>query len=258
MPGKPQSGPYLLFMLTLSLFTLGLLAIDALIRLDPRTREIIAALDDAVCLLFFLDFLVTFWRAEDRKAYFFKWGWLDLLSSVPMVDELRWGRVARVFRIFRILRGLRAAKLLAEVLVLKRTQSAMLSAALMSIMLVVFAAIAILQVETDPASNIRSAEDALWWSITTITTVGYGDRYPVTSEGRLLASAMMIAGVGLFGALSGLVASWLLHSGAARQSAEIEALQGEVRTLRERLAEAGVAVMPEQAGASRPADARLE
>ena len=195
MPGKPQSGPYLLFMLTLSLFTLGLLAIDALIRLDPRTREIIAALDDAVCLLFFLDFLVTFWRAEDRKAYFFKWGWLDLLSSVPMVDELRWGRVARVFRIFRILRGLRAAKLLAEVLVLKRTQSAMLSAALMSIMLVVFAAIAILQVETDPASNIRSAEDALWWSITTITTVGYGDRYPVTSEGRLLASAMMIAGL---------------------------------------------------------------
>ncbi len=234
--GKPQSGPYLLFMLTLSLFALGLLAADALFRLDPRTREIIAGLDNAVCALFFLDFLVTFWRAEDRKAYFFKWGWLDLLSCIPMIDELRWGRVARVFRIFRVLRGLRAARLLAEVVVVKRAQSAMLTAALLSMMLVVFAAIAILQLETDPNSNIRTAEDALWWSLSTITTVGYGDRYPITSEGRLLASGLMIAGVGLFGALSVLGASWLLRPGETRQEAEIEAMQMEIRELRAQLA----------------------
>jgi voltage-gated potassium channel len=234
--GKPQSGPYLLFMLTLSLFALGLLAAGALFQLDPRTREIIAGLDNAVCALFFLDFVVTFWRAEDRKAYFFKWGWLDLLSTIPMVDELRWGRVARVFRIFRVLRGLRAARLLAEVAVVRRAQSAMLTAALLSMMLVVFAAIAILQLETDPNSNIRTAEDALWWSLSTITTVGYGDRYPITSEGRLLASGLMIAGVGLFGALSGLVASWLLRPGETRQEAEIEAMQTEIRELRAQLA----------------------
>jgi voltage-gated potassium channel len=234
--GKPQSGPYLLFMLTLSLFALGLLALDTLFSLDPRTREIIAGLDNAVCALFFLDFLITFWRAEDRKVYFLKWGWMDLLSSIPMVDELRWGRVARVFRIFRILRGLRAARLLAEVVVVRRAQSAMLTAALLSMMLVVFAAIAILQLETDANSNIRTAEDALWWSLSTITTVGYGDRYPVTSEGRLLASGLMIAGVGLFGALSGLVASWLLKPAETRQAAEIDALQAEVRELRAELA----------------------
>ena len=114
---KPQSGPYLLFTLALSLFTLGMLAVDALFRLDARTREIIAWLDNGVCLLFFLDFVLTFWRAESKAGYFFKWGWLDLLSSIPMVDELRWGRLARVFRIFRILRGLRAAKLLSELIV---------------------------------------------------------------------------------------------------------------------------------------------
>jgi voltage-gated potassium channel len=223
-------------MLTLSLFTLGLLAADALFRLDPRTREIIAGLDNAVCALFLLDFLITFWRAEDRKAYFLKWGWLDLLSSIPMVDELRWGRLARVFRIFRVLRGLRAARLLAEVVVQKRAQSALLTAALLSMMLVVFAAIAILHLETDANSNIRSAEDALWWSLSTITTVGYGDRYPVTSEGRLLASGLMIAGVGLFGALSGLVATWLLKPSENRQEADIGALQAEIRGLREQLA----------------------
>jgi voltage-gated potassium channel len=249
MPAKQQSGPYLLFMLTLSLFTLGLLAADALFRLDPRTREIIDGLDNAVCALFFLDFLITLWRAEDRKAYFLKWGWLDLLSSIPMVDELRWGRLARMFRIFRILRGLRAARLLAEVAVIKRAQSAMLTAALLSMMLVVFAAIAILQFETDPNSNIRTAEDALWWSLSTITTVGYGDRYPVTSEGRLLASGLMICGVGLFGALSGLVASWLLKPAETRQEADIDALQAEIRALRAQLGMAETGADADKRGA---------
>lgn len=234
---RQQSGPYLLFTLALSLFALGMLAVDTLFRLDPRTREIIAWLDNGVCLLFFVDFLITFWRAEDRAEYFWRWGWLDLLSSIPMVDELRWGRLARIFRIFRILRGLRSAKLVAEWFTDRRRESALLSAGLISLILVVFSAIAILQLETAPNSNIRSAEDALWWAITTITTVGYGDLYPVTSAGRLLAAAMMIAGVGLFGALSGLVASLLLRPAENRQEADLAELQADIRALRAQLAE---------------------
>ncbi|TCJ12340.1 ion transporter [Parasulfuritortus cantonensis] len=238
---RRQSGPYLLFTLALSLFALAMLAADALFRLDPRTREIIAWLDNGVCLLFFLDFLVTFWRAEDRLGYFMRWGWLDLLSSVPMVDELRWGRVARIFRIFRILRGLRSAKLVTELVVLHRHESALLSAALITLLMVVFSAIAILQLETAPNANIRSAGDALWWSITTLTTVGYGDLYPVTGGGRVLAAAVMVAGVGLFGALSGLVASLLLRPAETRQEADLDALQDEIRALRRQLAELAAA-----------------
>ena len=56
--------------------------------------------------------------------------------------------------------------------------------------------------------HITTAEDALWWAMTTITTVGYGDRYPTTTEGRLVAVGLMAVGVGLFGTLSGLAASW--------------------------------------------------
>lgn len=234
---KPQSGPYLLFTLALSLFALAMLAADALFKLDPRTHEIIAWLDNGVCLLFFTDFLVTLWRAEKRGEYFMRWGWLDLLSSIPMVDELRWGRLARIFRIFRVLRGLRSARLLSEVVVLRRYESAMLSAGLISLILVVFSAILILQLETGPGSNIHSAEDALWWSITTLTTVGYGDLYPVTGQGRLLAAAMMIAGVGLFGAFSGLVASLLLRPAESRQEADLASLQAELTALRRQLTE---------------------
>lgn len=237
MAARQPSGPYLLFTLAVSLFALAMLAVDTLFQLDPRTHEIIAWLDNAVCLLFFLDFVVTFWRAERKAEYFFRWGWLDLLSSIPMVDELRWGRLARIFRIFRILRGLRSAKLLSELVVLRRHESALLSAALISLLLLVFSSITILQLETDPASNIRDADDALWWSITTLTTVGYGDLYPVTGPGRLLAAAMMVAGVGLFGALSGLVASLLLRPAESRQQADLETLQAEILSLRRQLAE---------------------
>jgi voltage-gated potassium channel len=87
-----------------------------------------------------------------------------------------------------------------------------------------------------PESNIRSAEDALWWTVATLTTVGYGDLYPVTSEGRLLAGLAMVAGVGLFGAFSGLVASWLLRPAERQQDTELTELRDEVRALREELA----------------------
>lgn len=72
--------------------------------------------------------------------------------------------------------------------------SGALAAALLILLLTVFAAVTILQLEAAPTSNIRSAEDALWWTVTTPTTVGYGDLYPVTSEGRLLAGVLMVAG----------------------------------------------------------------
>ena len=75
-------------------------------------------------------------------------------------------------------------------------------------MLVIFTgAVAELEFERE-TGNIKTAEDALWWAMTTITTVGYGDRYPTTTEGRRVAAGLMAVGVGLFGTLSGVAASW--------------------------------------------------
>jgi len=65
-------------------------------------------------------------------------------------------------------------------------------------------------------ANIKTAGDAIWWSVATITTVGYGDVYPVTTEGRTLAMILMISGIGLFGILSGLAASFFRRSKAAK------------------------------------------
>jgi voltage-gated potassium channel len=89
-------------------------------------------------------------------------------------------------------------------------QGAFASISTIAILLVIFSALAILQVETDPNSNIKTAEDAIWWSYVTVTTVGYGDKFPVTTEGRIIASILMTAGVGLFGTFTAFVSSWFL------------------------------------------------
>lgn len=236
MSESERSAPYLLFVLSASIFALLALTARSFVPMGEEARTLLDYADWAVCLLFLVDFVVSLVRAERRWSYFLRWGWIDLLSSIPAVDVLRWGRAARVLRILRVLRGLRASKILAQFILDRRSESALLAACLLSFLLVVTGAASILQLENDPASNIRSAEDAAWWAVTTITTVGYGDRYPVTSEGRLVAVLLMTAGVGLFGTLSGLVAAWFLRSPrAAAAEAEIARLAAEVRALRERL-----------------------
>ena len=155
-----------------------------------------------------------------------------------MVDVVRWGRAARVVRVFRVLRGLRATKIAAGLVLQRRAENTILAASLVALLLIVFCSVAVLHFEVDPESNIKTAEDAIWWAFATITTVGYGDRYPVTSEGRFVAAILMTAGVGLFGTFSGFLAAWFIGSEAAEESnvgAEISSLRTEIANLRKML-----------------------
>ncbi len=231
---RAVSPSYQLFMLALCLYALAALAIQATVQLEPETRSILDYADYAVCGVFFIDFVISLVRAPDRWRYFITWGWLDLLSTIPTIDITRWGRTARILRVFRVLRGLRASKLLATLVVRRRAENAFLTASLAALMLITFSSIAILHFETDPEANIKTADDAVWWAFSTISCVGYGERYPVTGEGRFIAAILMAAGVGLFGTLSGFLASWFI--GPARKedvNSDIAALRKEIVELRE-------------------------
>jgi voltage-gated potassium channel len=228
---------YLLFMLILSLLALTTLAIEAVFSLDQDTRQILNYADNLVCALFFADFLAILFRSENKRRYLLTWGWIDLLSSIPMIDVLRWGRAARIMRIFRVLRGVRAARVLSAFILERRAESAFLATALLSIILIVVSAVSVLHFENGTDGNIKTPEDAIWWAVTTITTVGYGDRYPVTSEGRFVATILMAAGVGLFGTFSGFVAAWFLAPGQAKRGDEIAMLQREINEIKRLLIE---------------------
>jgi voltage-gated potassium channel len=224
--------PYQLFVLVLSIFSLSLLAADVLMPIDENTRIILQHGDNVVCALFLWDFIHSLAKAPDRLRYLVTWGWIDLLSSIPALDAFRWGRAARVLRILRVLRAVRSVRVMAQFVAAKRAQSAGLAALLMTVLLVIFSSIAVLQFEAPAGGNIQSAEDAMWWSVTTMTTVGYGDRYPITSEGRLIAVVLMAAGVGVFGTLSGLVAGWFLapaSKAADNERAELLQLMAQLK-----------------------------
>lgn len=224
---------YQLFMLALCVIALAVNVVQNAVRDNPQMEAILDAADLGICIAFGVDFVVSLWAAEDRRRYLLTWGWLDLLSSMPMLDVARWGRLARIARIARLLRSIRAARVLSTTLLRKRRESTLLAAMLVALVLIVASSTAILRFEGAEGSNIRTAENAVWWAFATITTVGYGEFYPVTTEGRVIAAILMTAGVGLFGAFSAALASWFLVPEDRATDAEIAAMREEIRALRE-------------------------
>lgn len=188
-----------------------------------------------MCVFFLIDFGRSLYRSSDRLRYLVTWGWIDLVSSIPAVDILRWGRTARILRILRALRGIKSARRLAQHVAGRQTESAVYATVILSLLLILTCSIAVLEFEEPAGGNINTAQDAMWWAVSTMTTVGYGDRYPTTSEGRLVAVSLMASGVGVFGMMSGLVASWFLSPAAEHGDADREEIKRLLIELRERI-----------------------
>ena len=208
-----------IFIVVLSIYVLVALIIDTFFRLNPEISRLLALVDDFICVIFLIDFCIRFYRAESKRE-FMKWGWIDLISSIPTFAYFRVGRAFRLIRILRVLRAFRSIRDFAGHVFRHRTQGAFSSVAIIAVLMWIFSSIAILQVEDAPDSNIKTAGDALWWSYVTITTVGYGDRYPVTAEGRIIAAVLMTVGAGLVGTFTGFLASWFVEGRKEEQEEE--------------------------------------
>ncbi len=199
-----------ILILFLSIYVLIALMVDTFIRLPHEVSHLLHVIDNFICGVFLVDFFKRFLKAKD-KLQFMKWGWIDLISSIPTLEFMRTGRTLRLIRLLRILRAFRSTMHLVKFVFKNRTQGTLTAVTIIAILMVIFSSIAILQVEHDPHSNIKTAEDALWWSYVTVTSVGYGDKFPVTTEGRVLAAMLMTVGVGLFGTFTAYMASWFIE-----------------------------------------------
>ncbi|HTY88639.1 MAG TPA: ion transporter [Candidatus Acidoferrum sp.] len=238
-----------LVMLVLCVYVLAALFADTVFKLSPPIVSLLQKIDTLICFVFLGDFFYQLYRAE-RKLAFLKWGWIDFISSIPMLSLFRWGRVVRVIRIIRILRGARSVKYILRVVFRNKARGIFGTVLLVTASLLVFACIAILNVETAPESNIKTAGDALWWAMSTVTTGGNADKFPVTAAGRIIGVMLMTTGVGFFGTLTAYIASLFLNVDKTGRTTEAE-LVTELKLMRERL-ESIEARLPHPAGPRPP------
>lgn len=199
---------YQFFILAISVIAISLLGISAVATPSEEMTRLLDWADTFICCIFLIDFLVCLSTAPNRLRYFFTWGWIDLLASLPVIQVARWGRLARLVRILRVLRVIKATKLISEVLLRHKRQNALLATTL-AVLVVLFAgSAAALHFESVASEgNITTAHDALWWSFCTIATAEPGDLSPVSTEGRLVSALLVMTGVGTFATLAGLLAS---------------------------------------------------
>lgn len=233
---SPKITLHQVIMLVLSIYVVVALLIRELVPMQEQTRQLLDQVDTAICFYFLYDFFLRLYQAPD-KWLFLQWGWIDLLASIPALDWFRLGQLVRVFRILRMVRSFRSIRSFLNYLFRDRSNGTLAVVLLSSILLMIFGAVAILYTERVPEANIKTPSDALWWAFVTITTVGYGDKFPVTTFGRLIAAVLMVAGVGLFGTFTGYVANFFVEDEQEQTDNDMKILISEVRQLRHKIEE---------------------
>jgi voltage-gated potassium channel len=252
---RNHSNPYNLFILVVTIFSLAVMVL-LLLPLDAESKQLLWFYDNAACVIFLIDFVYNITGARPRRAYFIgQRGWLDLLGSIPsfgffqLTALLRLARLSRLARVGRLLGGKKRKELVHDIVVNRGKYAAFVTILLGGLVLSV-SSFLVLQFESrSPDANIVTGGDAIWWGFVTITTVGYGDFYPVTTLGRMTGVLVMFAGVGIIGALASILASILVPdpepdavaeapqdsarpAGDSDVAGELAALRAEVAALR--------------------------
>lgn len=234
---------YNLFILVVTIFSLVVVAGLLVGSFSNAVDDILLRVDFVICVVFLVDFLLNLQRSPDKAGYFFKrGGWLDLLGAIPYVPGLRWtvlfrlARLSRLVRIVKHLQGKDRDDVLAEA---RRApaRAVLLTTIWIAILLITIASLFVLRFEEGAAgARIVTGDNAFWWALVTMTTVGYGDFVPVTFPGRVVAMFLMIFGVSIFVVLTNFVAARL--DGFRHDGVEgIALLQQENAIIRAELAE---------------------
>jgi voltage-gated potassium channel len=207
--GRSQSSNLIkvwdLFLMLLGFLYLAVFSLEVLADLSNSQVAILETASFAIFIVFACD--VVFRFASSYKQLTSLKGWIDFL-------KLNWlGIVALFAPMMRSLAALRVLVVLRGLAPFLQSRVSKLSFYVgVALPLVIYtASLSVLEAEQyNSEANIKTLSDAIWWSLVTVTTVGFGDRYPVTAEGRTVASFLIFVGIALFSTLTAVIASWVL------------------------------------------------
>jgi len=223
---------YEIFIGALSVLSLANIVLLTLIR-DENLQKVIQVVDAVVSVTFLIDFLVRLRRAPSKSGYFFRqYGWADLLASLPFPQV----KVLRIFRLIRVVRIMRryGLRYIGRSLIKDRAGSALLTLLFIAVIVLEFGSLTMLSLQRNvEGANITTASDAMWYVIATMSTVGYGDVYPVGNYGRELGSLIIVVGVGIFGTLAGYLANFFLSPPKQQPASEPDTVDEARRRLQE-------------------------
>jgi voltage-gated potassium channel len=219
-------------MVLLSLAMVPLILAPELLSLSAAAEDVLFTVEMAIWAVFALELGVKLYLAPARGLYLRR-HWFDvLIVAVPFLRPLRVLRSTRALRALRLLSfGARFSHSARAVLANHGLQYVLVVA-----LVTVFASAALVSVfESEADGNIGSFGEALWWAITTITTVGYGDRFPVTPEGRGIAVFLMLVGISVFSFLTANIAAYLVAPKDEENAASLDEVLAAMRRLEARV-----------------------
>ena len=204
---------FIQFLIILSVITFSL---ETLPKLKPQTKDILHSIEIFCVVVFTLEYLARIYVADNKPKFVFSFfGIIDLLAILPFYLsfglDLRSLRILRMFRLFRLLKLVRYNKAMrhfTRAMIMAREQIILFMG--VTLMLIYFAAIGIYYFEHEAQpEHFSSIFDSLWWSVITLTTVGYGDVYPITMGGRVFTFIILLIGLGIVAIPTGIISSSL-------------------------------------------------
>jgi voltage-gated potassium channel len=207
------------FVLGVAVLSIVNLALGLFLR-NPDTDQVVVIMDAIIILIFALDLTRRLHVAEDNRKYLTQgWGWVDAISIIPL---LRITRVLRIVRVVRVMGRMGGPSVALRAFFANRATGGLLLVLFIALLVLEFGSLAMLWAERGaPDASIVTAEDAIWYLIVTMSTVGYGDLFPVTQVGRVIGSLIIVVGVGVFGTLTGFLANVFLAPAQARVEPEV-------------------------------------
>jgi voltage-gated potassium channel len=202
-------------MTVLALVMIPLIVMPLVVDLSPAVDRAFLAIDYLIWAVFAVEYAIKLYLAPNRRRFVLHHIPDLIIVVVPMLRPLRILRSVRLLRLLRLARlAAFAATGLHETRGILRHRG-LNWVLLIAVILNLVAAAAVLEFERgNPEANIDSYPDALWWAVTTITTVGYGDRFPMSPAGRGVAVVLMVAGIALFGVITATIAAYFVEQKA--------------------------------------------